>query len=185
MKASCWYGSALFGFALIASLSTSIACGKSSCCISKPATRAASCDWPGSTLSTLRYASSARSISPFSSNAIPSTKCASASALCAPPARKARSPAGLGLSESSWRPVFFIAADEDPIFGDDVLGGRLAASPVAKRKSSAKKRPLRRQMPQFLFRCVTLLMLVFVCDLSSRGRGSDRGAHRVVDHPFY
>jgi hypothetical protein len=30
-------------------------------------------------------------------------------------------------------------------------------------------------MPQFLFRCVTLLMLVFGCDLSSLGRGDYRG----------
>src|SRR5437867_6494522 len=103
--------------------------------MSKPATRAASWAWPGSTLSTLRYASSARFISPFSSNAIPSTKCASASALRAPPVRRTRSGAGLESSESSWRPVCFAW------FERGVFVVRSASAFAVARKMSAKMIP--------------------------------------------
>src|SRR6266536_2286993 len=159
MDASCGYGSASFGFALIASFNTSIACGKSSCSISNAATREASCDWPGSTFNTLRYASSARSVSPFSSSDIPSTKCVSASALCAPSKRSARSAAGLELDESSWPPAFLVA-DEARVFGHELFGFWLAVAPVATRKSSVKKRYQHGEIPQLCFWYLTPLMLV-------------------------
>src|SRR4029453_13417181 len=160
MYANCWYGSASFGFALIASFNTSIACGKSSCSISKAATREASCDCPGSTFNTLRYASSARSISPFSSSDIPSTKCVNASALCAPSKRRARSAAGLELDESSSRPDFFVVTDAEPVLGDELFSFALTDAFVAIRKASAKKRERRAETPQFFFSWLTLLSLV-------------------------
>src|SRR5260370_8769796 len=147
MYASCWYGSASFGFALIASFNTSIACGKSSCSISNGGAREATCDWAGSTFNTLRYASSGRSVSPFSSRDIPSTKCVSASALCAPSKRSARSAAGLELDESSWPPDFLVA-DEAPVFGNELFCFWLAAALVATRKSSVKKRHQHGEIPQ-------------------------------------
>jgi hypothetical protein len=89
----------------------------------------------------------------------------------------------LELDESSWRPAFLIAADEEPVFGDEVFGFWLAAAVAAATKTSAKKRHGRGKVHQFFFRCLTLLMLVFGRDLSSRGRHVDAGtSHKVLDH---
>jgi hypothetical protein len=89
----------------------------------------------------------------------------------------------LELNELSWRPAFFIAADEEPVFGDEVFGFWLAAAVAAATKTSAKKRHGHSKTPHFRFFCLTLVMLVFGCNLSSR---VNRGApHKVVDNPFY
>src|SRR5213078_1472260 len=184
MKASCWYGSALFGFALIASFSTSIACGKSSCCISKPATREASSDWPASTLSTLRYASRARSISPFSSNAIPSTKRASASALCAACGRNARSGAGFEATESSWRATGFPGWARGTFAGEP-LGACASATVAAIRKLSAKKKFRQAQQTQHFFRSLTL-NLIFWCGFGKPGTlAAPATANETVPYNLY
>src|SRR5438477_1544543 len=116
--------------------------------MSKAATRAASCDWPGSTLSTLRYASRARSISPFSSNAIPSTKCVSAPALRSPPARSARSGAGFALTESSCRTFCFVWCERGVFAGGFVVGsGNAIRTPT---KISAKIIPQHTETPHFV-----------------------------------
>ena len=106
--------------------------------MSKAATREASSDWPGSTLSTWRYDSSARSISPFSSSAMPSTKCVNALALRSPSGRKARSAAGLKLRKSSCRSTL-IGADDGLVRGDTVRGVRASPTLAATRKPSVKK----------------------------------------------
>jgi hypothetical protein len=85
------------------------------------------------------------------------------------------------LNESSWRTAFLVPADEEPVFGDEVFAVRLAAALVAKRKASAKKRHRAGKMPQFFFRCLTLSMLVFGRNLSSRGRRGDQAtSHNVL-----
>jgi hypothetical protein len=44
----------------------------------------------------------------------------------------------LAESESSWRPVFFVAVDEDPIFGNEAFGVRPIATFGATIKITAK-----------------------------------------------
>ena len=118
-------------------------------------------DWPGSTFSTLRYASSARSVSPFSSSDIPSTKCVSASALCAPSERSDRSAAGLELSESSWRSAFFIVADEDRVLGGERFRRSVGRRARRDQKDKRQKKTTAQQNAPCFFRCLTRLMLVF------------------------
>ena len=94
-----------------------------------------------------------------------------------------QSAAGLELDESSWRPAFFVAPDEDPVFGDELFGFWLAATLIAIRKISAGKRDRRGETPQFFFCFLTLLMLVFGCDLSSRAER--RTPRKRVDQALY
>jgi hypothetical protein len=89
----------------------------------------------------------------------------------------------LELDESSWRPAFFVAAEEDPIFGDELFCFWLAAALIAMRKTSARKRNRRSGTPQFFFCFLTLLTLVFGCDLSSRAER--RTPRKLVDQAFY
>src|SRR5439155_25945271 len=133
--------------------------------------------WPGSTLSTFRYASIARSISPFSSNAIPSTKRVSASALCAPCERKARSGGGFELTESSCRPVDFVACARG-IFAGEALGWPCAT--VAATKKLTAKMISRREEPQHFF-CTLTAKLIFLTRLRQTTRSEGCAAHGTLE----
>src|SRR4029077_18580307 len=95
-----------------------------------------------------------RSISPFSSNAIPSTKRASASALCAPCDRNARSGAGFDANESSWRATGFPGWARGTFTGE-ALGACASATVVATRKLSAKSSFRPAQQTQHFFWSLT------------------------------
>src|SRR5262249_16098199 len=105
--------------------------------------------------STLRYASSALSISPFSSNPIPSTKCASASALCADCGRNARSEAGFDARESSWRATDFAGCARGT-FAVEALGACACALVPTSEKLTAKTSFLQVQQTRYFFPSLTL-----------------------------
>src|SRR5439155_13934604 len=84
---------------------------------------------------------SALSISPFSSNDIPSKKCAKASALCSPSARSKRSLGGTVNTESSCQGDFFVATALGETWGPGAAERDRAKRGVDRvRKNTAKIR---------------------------------------------
>jgi hypothetical protein len=83
----------------------------------------------------------------------------------------------LGLSESSWRPAFFVVADEGTAFGDEVFGGRATAMLLAATKIASENKKHWPAETSRLIRSSLMLNLIFPRRVRQTGCSGERTRH--------